>query len=80
MQVVAAAASESSPLSGLYSKFSQPPEPLSWILSAWANVNRRGDFNNMHTHPGATWSGVYYVDHGELNPDAEGTAIQLYDP
>ena len=48
------------------------PNALSWILSAWANVNRRGDFNQLHTHPGATWSGVYYVDHGESNPDADG--------
>ena len=50
----------------LYASYSRPPEPLSWILSAWANINRRGDFNNMHTHPGATWSGVYYVDDGEF--------------
>jgi uncharacterized protein (TIGR02466 family) len=64
----------------LYAEFSRPPQPLSWILSAWANINRRGDFNQVHTHPGATWSGVYYVDHGESNPDAEGTAIHLYDP
>ena len=64
----------------LYASYSRPPEPLSWILSAWANINRRGDFNNMHTHPGATWSGVYYVDDGESIPDAEGTAIQLSDP
>jgi uncharacterized protein (TIGR02466 family) len=34
----------------------------------------------MHTHPGATWSGVYYVDHGQSSADAEGTAIQLSDP
>jgi hypothetical protein len=34
----------------------------------------------VHTHPGATWSGVYYVDRGESNLDAEGTAIHLYDP
>lgn len=64
----------------LYAAFVRPPEPLSWTLSAWANINRRGDFNEMHTHPGATWSGVYYVDHGELNPDAEGTSIHLSDP
>ncbi len=64
----------------LYAEYERPPEPLSWILSAWANVNQRGDYNNMHTHPGATWSGVYYVDHGETTPDAEGTAIHLYDP
>ncbi len=64
----------------LYAEFSRPPKPASWTLSAWANVNRRGDFNQMHTHPGATWSGVYFVDHGESRPDAEGTALRLSDP
>lgn len=29
----------------LYAEFARPPHPLSWVLSAWANVNRRGDFN-----------------------------------
>jgi hypothetical protein len=29
---------------------------------------------------GATWSGVYYVDHGEANDAVEGTALQLFDP
>jgi uncharacterized protein (TIGR02466 family) len=58
----------------------KPPEPLVWTLSAWANVNRQGDFNNMHTHPGATWSGVYFVDSGSSNPGAGDTALQLSDP
>ena len=43
----------------VYTEFSRPREPLSWTLNAWANINRRGDFNQTHTHPGATWSGVY---------------------
>lgn len=64
----------------LYADFDRPPEPLSWTLSAWANINRRGAYNKMHTHPGATWSGVYYVDSGEADPAAEGTAIHLTDP
>jgi uncharacterized protein (TIGR02466 family) len=64
----------------LYAQYATPLEPLEWTLSAWANVNRRGDFNNMHTHPGATWSGVYYVDDGESHGHAEGTAIHLSDP
>lgn len=64
----------------LYAEFGRPPQPASWTLSAWANVNRQGDFNRMHTHPGATWSGVYFVDHGEARPDAEGTALRLSDP
>jgi uncharacterized protein (TIGR02466 family) len=64
----------------VYAAFARPPERQSWILSAWANVNHRGDSNNLHTHPGATWSGVYYVDHGESSPDAAGTALHLFDP
>jgi uncharacterized protein (TIGR02466 family) len=27
----------------------------------WANVNRRGDFNALHTHPDAILSGVAYL-------------------
>jgi uncharacterized protein (TIGR02466 family) len=64
----------------LYESYGRAPERLGWSLSAWANVNRRGDYNNMHIHPGTTWSGVYYVDDGEADPAAEGTAIRLADP
>ncbi len=64
----------------LYGQFGRSPAPLGWTLGAWANVNRQGDFNTMHMHPGATWSGVYYVDDGQSSPDAEATAIHLSDP
>jgi uncharacterized protein (TIGR02466 family) len=64
----------------LYAEFSRPVQPVNWLLNAWANINREGDFNQMHTHPGATWSGVYYIDHGEASSDAESTAIRLSDP
>jgi len=53
--------------------------PMRWTLHAWANVNRDGDFNRVHTHAGSTWSGSYYVDTGD--PDSEeGTPIHLLDP
>ncbi len=64
----------------LYGQYGMSPAPLTWIVNAWANVNRHGDFNTQHIHPGATWSGVYYVDDGQSSPDAEGTAIHLSDP
>jgi uncharacterized protein (TIGR02466 family) len=65
----------------LYAEFSEfPPDTLRWSLSAWANVNQAGHSNNMHTHPGATWSGVYYVDHGEESSGAEAAALHLSDP
>jgi len=43
---------------------------LRWQVQAWANVCRSGNFNSAHNHPGATWSGVYYVDAGEPTSDA----------
>ena len=64
----------------LYADFGKRPERMNWTLHAWANVNAPGDFNKMHTHPGATWSGVYYVDTGSSDPVGEGTPLHLFDP
>jgi uncharacterized protein (TIGR02466 family) len=44
-------------------------------LNGWANINRAGDFNRVHSHGGVHWSGVYYVDHG----DGAGE-LELIDP
>jgi uncharacterized protein (TIGR02466 family) len=64
----------------LFAEHARPAEPMSWTISAWANVNRSGDFNKLHSHWGATWSGVYYVDPGHIDGDKEGTPIYLSDP
>ena len=54
--------------------------PTRWTLHAWANVNPAGAFNRIHTHPGATWSGTYYVDTGEPDDPETGTPIHFFDP
>jgi len=61
----------------LFADSGREMEPMSWTLSAWANVNRAGHSNRMHAHPGATWSGVYYVDAGG---EAKGSALYMSDP
>jgi uncharacterized protein (TIGR02466 family) len=54
---------------------------ISWKTNAWANVNRRGHGNEFHTHPGAYWSGTYYVDDGGIAADhALGGAFEIQDP
>ena len=53
---------------------------INWVLSAWANVNRSGDFNKVHLHPGSTWSGTYYVDTGEPSDPAGGAPLHLIEP
>jgi hypothetical protein len=64
----------------LYTEFGKRTERMNWTLHAWANVNAPGDFNKVHTHPGATWSGVYYVDPGNSDPAGESTPLHLSDP
>ncbi len=48
-----------------------------WKIHAWANVNRAGDANRLHHHPGAFWSGVYYVS---MDESAGGGELELADP
>jgi uncharacterized protein (TIGR02466 family) len=43
-----------------------------WVVRMWANVFERGTLNRLHCHPGAFWSGVYYLNDGR---QAEGEDI-----
>ena len=54
---------------------------VAWLVNAWANVNRRGHANDIHAHPGAVFSGCYYVDDGGIADDPSlGGELQLADP
>jgi uncharacterized protein (TIGR02466 family) len=54
---------------------------IAWKTNAWANVNRRSHGNEFHTHPGAYWSGTYYVDDGGIGADhALGGEFEMQDP
>jgi uncharacterized protein (TIGR02466 family) len=54
---------------------------LQWNLSAWANINHCGHANALHGHPGAYWSGVYWVDDGtEQNGQPVGGELEFLDP
>jgi len=54
---------------------------VTWLGNMWANVNRSGHGNEFHSHPGAYWSGVYYVDDGGIaaNPSLGGE-LEFMDP
>lgn len=48
------------------------------IAEAWAVVYQPSGYHRLHTHPGSAWSGVYYVDTGDLR---KGTGlIEFIDP
>lgn len=45
---------------------------LRFAMSGWVNVNPPGAYNMPHDHPGAFWSGVYYVtmpEASKIHPD-----------
>ncbi len=48
-------------------------------LFAWMNVNPPGGLNAPHTHPGAHWSGVYYVSQPKVETGTSGM-IEFLDP
>lgn len=57
------------------------PKKIDWKIRAWANVNGPGDANELHHHPGAFWSGTYYVDDGgRADDDTLGGELELMDP
>ncbi|MEM6546134.1 MAG: TIGR02466 family protein [Pseudomonadota bacterium] len=57
------------------------PATIKWRLNAWANINRHGQANEFHTHPGAFWSATYYVSDGGAgqSPDIGGE-FEMQDP
>jgi uncharacterized protein (TIGR02466 family) len=58
-----------------------PPARVSYQSYGWANVNRSGDYNAMHMHPGNHWAVVYYVATGVPSPDTPMNGrIELRDP
>ena len=54
---------------------------LDWKIYGWANINRKGHMNVVHTHPGAYWSASYYVqvDDTQQEPPVGGE-FQILDP
>lgn len=53
-----------------------------WIPELWANVSKKGNANQYHTHPGSFWSAVAYIDDGYEGDDDPtlGGELQLLDP
>ena len=57
------------------------PARVDWRVECWANVNRRGQANKLHTHPGCFWSGTYYVDDGGVAAASDlGGEFEFFDP
>lgn len=69
-----------------YAKGTGVDYPIDFSLQAWANVNRFGDYHDLHNHPHSWLSGTYYVrvPEGDDAPpgrnDRTPNAISFFDP
>lgn len=54
-------------------------DQLTLKLFAWMNANPSMGYNAPHTHPGAHWSGVYYVSQPEVEEGSSGM-IEFLNP
>ena len=54
---------------------------VNWKSNCWANINRSGHGNEFHCHPGAYWSGSYYINDGGIAADPGlGGEFEIQDP
>lgn len=51
-----------------------------WAVDMWANVNRAGDANAQHCHPGSFASAVFYVDMGASGGEPKDGHFVVEDP
>jgi len=69
-----------------YARASGIDYELAWRVQGWANVNRFGDYHNLHNHPHSWLSGTYYVqvpDRPKKRPgrsDLNPGEISFFDP
>lgn len=56
-------------------------QQLQILSHTWFHITRHGGFTIMHTHPMASWSGVYCVTPGETPPDRpESGILRFHNP
>jgi uncharacterized protein (TIGR02466 family) len=58
----------------------QGKRQFNWSIEMWANVNSPGHANQLHCHPAAYWSGVYYPDPGGAEIEGHGGELVFEDP
>jgi len=50
------------------------------IHESWCHITRDGGFHDMHVHPGSSWSAIYYVECGDMDPATKNGANRFYSP
>lgn len=51
-----------------------------WHIEMWASINPPGAAHQLHCHPGAYWSGIYFLDPGGSDQPNGGGELIFEDP
>ena len=50
------------------------------IHESWCHITRDGGYHDMHTHPGSSWSAIYYLDTGDMNAASKNGLNRFFCP
>jgi uncharacterized protein (TIGR02466 family) len=50
------------------------------VHESWCHITRSGGYHDMHVHPMSSWSAIYYVDIGDMNPDSKNGVNRFFSP
>lgn len=47
---------------------------------SWCHITRDGGYHDMHIHPNSSWSGIYYLDTGNMDNKSKNGINRFYSP
>jgi uncharacterized protein (TIGR02466 family) len=50
------------------------------ITESWCHITRTGGYHDSHHHPNSSWSGIYYIDCGDIDYNTKSGVNRFYRP
>lgn len=50
------------------------------LHESWCHITRDGGYHDVHIHPNSTWSCIYYLDTGDMDPATKNGLNRFYNP
>ena len=50
------------------------------VHESWCHITRDGGYHDMHVHPNSSWSAIYYLDTGDMDPATKNGVNRFFNP
>jgi len=50
------------------------------LHESWCHITRDGGYHDNHIHPNSSWSGIYYLDCGDMDIETKSGINRFYNP